>query len=107
MDKHEPSNDELGRFRAETEELQGVKKGSHEYARSPRQIGPRLTGLQRINIHWKAQGSRFSRPEALGCATDSRQMVTINRWIFSFRYPKATPPASEQQTQHSSVVPPI
>jgi hypothetical protein len=37
MDKHEPSNDELRRFRAETEELQGVKKESHEYARSPRQ----------------------------------------------------------------------
>jgi hypothetical protein len=26
---------------------------------------PPLTGLQRINIRWKAQGLRFSRPEAL------------------------------------------
>jgi hypothetical protein len=37
MDKHEPSNEQLRRIRAETEKLLGVRKESHEDARSPRQ----------------------------------------------------------------------
>jgi hypothetical protein len=35
MDKHEPSNEELRRFRAEAERLLEVEKESQEHARSP------------------------------------------------------------------------
>ena len=49
---------------------------------------PPLTGLQRINIRWKAQGLRFRDQRRCSRATDSRQMVAIDRWFFSVRYPE-------------------
>ena len=42
---------------------------------------PPLTGLKRINIRWKAQGLRFSRPEALesrnGFSTDGHDRPLV------------------------------
>src|SRR5271157_5708563 len=70
---------------------------------------PPLTGPQRINIRWKAQGLRFPRPEAQesrnGSSTEGRDRSLV--FLSPLAISRPTPLVPEQQRQHASVVPPI